>query len=42
MCKVIAKAGQQVPELCWTYGDVFVHGNVDASADEEIERIVAG
>src|SRR5271167_389329 len=41
MRKVIAKASQQVLELHWTDGDVFVHGNVDASTDEEIKRIVA-
>jgi len=41
MRKVVAKPSQQVLELRWTDGDVLVHGNVDASADQEIKRIVA-
>lgn len=41
MRKVIAKASQQVLELRWTNGDMFVHGNVYASADQEIKGIVA-
>jgi hypothetical protein len=41
MCKVIAKAGQQVIELRWTDGDVFTQRNVDATADQEIKGIIA-
>ena len=37
----IAKTGQQVVNFNWPDGDVFVDRYVDASADDEVERIVA-
>ncbi len=37
----VAKAGQQVVKLGWPKGDVFAQWNVDATADDEIKRIVA-
>lgn len=38
----IAKTGQQVVNFNWPDGDVFVDRYVDASADDEVKRIVAG
>ena len=40
-CEGIAKTGQQVVKLHWPDGDVFVDRYVDASADDEVKRIVA-
>ena len=37
----VAKTGQQVVKLHWPDGDVFVDRYVDASADDEVKRIVA-
>jgi hypothetical protein len=37
----ISKTGQQVVKLHWPDGDVFVDRDVNASADDEVKRIVA-
>lgn len=39
--KVIAKAGQQIVKLCRPYDEVFAQRNVDATADDEVKRVVA-
>ena len=38
--EVIAEASQQALKLRWPEGDLLGHRDVDASADEEIKRIV--
>jgi hypothetical protein len=38
--EVIGEASQQVLKLRWPDGDLLSHRDVDASADEEIKRIV--
>ena len=40
--EVIAKASQKILKLRWPDGDVFVHGNVDTSTNEEIKGVIAG
>jgi hypothetical protein len=40
LSEVIAEASQQALKLRWPEGDLLGHRDVDASADEEIKRIV--
>ena len=40
MCKGLAKADQHIVNLRWPDSDVFAKRNIDASADNEVKRIV--
>jgi hypothetical protein len=40
-CEGVSEASQQILELRWPDGDMFAQRDVDASADEEVKRIIA-
>jgi len=40
--KAVAKSGQYKINLCWAYGDILCHGDIDTSTDDKIPRVIAG